>query len=602
MSYRHPDRLHLSGAMTGSIAGCTALVLGIAGRAAAQGQLTPLVGGSAGVAVGLLAVLGLPSLSIRVVGRTMLGVSAAILVRFGLLTGSVLTGGQDLVLWLAGAVALLVLTDRVGVVAEPAATPGGPRPGAVARTVALAALAVLAIALVLAPVAVSRVGTASSPGRAADLGDATSGSSALRASDSLDMSQRPDLSDKVVFTVDTDRATFWRGQTFDVWDGRTWRRSDPSLFPLQAGDRVRPAADDLSATGDDVVRQRFRVEADFADVVYAAASPSQVSLDRPMRQRADGTVVTFPMGRGATYEVTSRRVPLSVALLERVGREPVPAEIAKRYAAPPVTTARVTAAAKQATRGVEGRFEQVQAIQDWMGKRLEYSLDAPLAPADRDVVDDFLFESKKGWCEQIASSLVVLARANGIPARLVTGYVPEQRDPVTGRFTVRERDAHAWAEVWFPKVGWVPFDPTADVPLAGEDRADPTVGRWLQEHAIVILAVIVAVVAIAGPLRRLVRRRLAARRRRPAGWAAVADARLASIGERLDRPRAPHETATSYATALAERLGDDRIVRVGAALDDALYSSAAPPPEVQAEVDALLAELAEVSLASAGRR
>ena len=84
--------------------------------------------------------------------------------------------------------------------------------------------------------------------------------------------------------------------------------------------------------------------------------------------------------------------------------------------------------------------------------------------------------------------------------------------------------------------------------------------------------------------------------------AAVADARLASIGEQLDRPRAPHETASSYAAALAERTGDDRLLVVGAALDDALYSPQPPPDAVRAEVDAILAEVAEGPLVSAGRR
>ena len=64
--------------------------------------------------------------------------------------------------------------------------------------------------------------------------------------------------------------------------------------------------------------------------------------------------------------------------------------------------------------------------------------------------------------------MVVLARSVGIPARLVTGFVPGEQDPVTGTYTVRAKHAHAWAEVWFAGIGWGPFDPTASVPLAGD--------------------------------------------------------------------------------------------------------------------------------------
>ena len=103
-----------------------------------------------------------------------------------------------------------------------------------------------------------------------------------------------------------------------------------------------------------------------------------------------------------------------------------------------------------------------------MGANTSYSLDAPLSPSGVDVVDHFLLTSKQGWCEQIASSLVVMLRLNGVPARLASGFVTGEFDldlsPVPGS----RRDAHAWTEVWFEGLGWVPFDPTADVPLSGD--------------------------------------------------------------------------------------------------------------------------------------
>ncbi len=102
-----------------------------------------------------------------------------------------------------------------------------------------------------------------------------------------------------------------------------------------------------------------------------------------------------------------------------------------------------------------------------------------------------------GWCEQIASSLVVLARSAGIPARLATGFVPGDRDALTGRFVVREREAHAWAEIFFPGIGWQGFDPTAAVPLAGDAKAGGSVLSSLRRHAAPL-----AVVAILLVLRR----------------------------------------------------------------------------------------------------
>uniref|UniRef100_UPI00313F1493 transglutaminase family protein n=1 Tax=Hydrogenophaga sp. OTU3427 TaxID=3043856 RepID=UPI00313F1493 len=77
--------------------------------------------------------------------------------------------------------------------------------------------------------------------------------------------------------------------------------------------------------------------------------------------------------------------------------------------------------------------------------------------------DEFWFDRKAGFCEHIASSFVVLMRALDIPARVVTGYQGGELNPVDGFFTVRQSDAHAWAEVWLAQQGWVRIDPTASV-------------------------------------------------------------------------------------------------------------------------------------------
>jgi transglutaminase-like putative cysteine protease len=81
----------------------------------------------------------------------------------------------------------------------------------------------------------------------------------------------------------------------------------------------------------------------------------------------------------------------------------------------------------------------------------------------RDTADDFWFDQKAGFCEHMASAFVVLMRAAGVPARVVTGYQGGERNAVDGLWTVRQRDAHAWAEVWLPNDGWTRVDPTAAV-------------------------------------------------------------------------------------------------------------------------------------------
>ncbi|MEO8009767.1 MAG: transglutaminase domain-containing protein, partial [Betaproteobacteria bacterium] len=90
-----------------------------------------------------------------------------------------------------------------------------------------------------------------------------------------------------------------------------------------------------------------------------------------------------------------------------------------------------------------------------------YTLEPP--KLDADPVDQFLFETRRGFCEHYASAFTFLMRAAGIPARVVTGYLGGEVNPVDGYFVVRQSDAHAWSEVWLPGEGWVRVDPTAAV-------------------------------------------------------------------------------------------------------------------------------------------
>jgi hypothetical protein len=92
-------------------------------------------------------------------------------------------------------------------------------------------------------------------------------------------------------------------------------------------------------------------------------------------------------------------------------------------------------------------------------QRLTYTLRPPLT--DEHVADAFLFETKRGFCEHFAAAFVVLMRAAGVPARVVTGYQGGEKNPVDGTWVIRQSDAHAWAEVWLAERGWVRIDPTA---------------------------------------------------------------------------------------------------------------------------------------------
>lgn len=631
-----PDRRSISGLRMAVLTVLVGLMLWSALSSLPSG------GGSRGINVAaqaaalcaVLAMFGLRSVPVRWIVRGLALVSGVLLARFGELgIYDGLSGSWRVLLWLGSLAGALVLAPSsrtvpgvdVGSIVPADQTPapepesggrgrgGGRRGGESAagdggsgrrfrtRGGVPIALIVAAVALIGASSLLigPRVANLFPAGpRAGDVLDNLDNrtDNALVARDNLDMTGRPRLGDTVVMTVRSPIVAFWRTETFDQWNGSSWTRTGGRSGRLVEGGRVVPSPEDLAAIDGEPSTQEFRIEARYATALPAAASPVEVDTSDEIAQRADGTLWSpgAPLGQGATYRVESRQIPVDATSLQQGGDASTAAEdgdstatdVLDQYAQPPDTTARVTELAQQVTEGSTDDYDRIRALEAWMGAHTTYSIDAPLAPRGVDVVDDFLFVSKEGWCEQIASSLVVMARSVGVPARLATGFAPGEWDPVGGRFIVRERDAHAWAEVWFPDAGWVSFDPTANVPLAGADEATAGANARDWRELVGALLLVIGVVALAaGPVTRLVRRvgdRLRATRRHRrvvrTRWDAAAEARLEQLGAAAGRPRAPAETVTSYAVAVASVLEDDRVQRVGVIVDRTRYGPAPAAP------------------------
>jgi transglutaminase-like putative cysteine protease len=118
-------------------------------------------------------------------------------------------------------------------------------------------------------------------------------------------------------------------------------------------------------------------------------------------------------------------------------------------------------AAKWRAEDGDGGTLVARALGHFREQKFFYTLEPPLL--DRDPIDGFLFETRRGFCEHYAGAFVFLMRAAGVPARVVTGYHGGDANPLSDYMIVRQQDAHAWAEVWLEGRGWVRVDPTAAV-------------------------------------------------------------------------------------------------------------------------------------------
>ena len=242
---------------------------------------------------------------------------------------------------------------------------------------------------------------------------------------------------------------YWRGPVLWDFDGRSWR---------QARDLQRSPVAPMQPAG---AGWDYRID------IEPTENRQLIALDLPTRL-PDGAFASrdyTPWADTAQYNVSRWRMRSAPPAAFEADLPP-PLH-ARALALPRGYNPRTVALGRQWRREVgsdaQGRSDAAIASRAlaMIRRDFAYTLDVPLA--GRNEIDDFLFDRREGYCEHFSSAFVVLMRAAGIPARVVTGYAGAYRNPIGGYWLVRKSDAHAWAEVWLPARGWVRVDPTAAV-------------------------------------------------------------------------------------------------------------------------------------------
>lgn len=265
---------------------------------------------------------------------------------------------------------------------------------------------------------------------------------------------------------------YWRGIVLHDFDGRTWRRPMPLYIPQI----VRPVGERY--------RYRITLEPHQRNWIYALEMPTRwpdtavrtADLQLVTRRHPIATLTSFDLESSTAYVVEA---PLPTAMRNvdlrlPAGRNPRSLQLARELRA-----------------SVASDEEFIEAVlRMFREQEYFYTLEPPRL--ERDSIDDFLFNTRRGFCEHFASAFTVLARAAGIPARVVTGYQGGEFNPLGGYLIVRQSDAHAWSEVWLDGKGWVRVDPTAAVAPERIERGldaampghEPVPGRVLRNHRV----------------------------------------------------------------------------------------------------------------------
>ncbi|MGH7231202.1 MAG: transglutaminase TgpA family protein [Nitrospiraceae bacterium] len=265
---------------------------------------------------------------------------------------------------------------------------------------------------------------------------------------------------------------YFRGVTFDRYNGRSWTntfarrrlvlRNEEGIFatPSERAE-TRNAAP---------IRQQILIEALDTSVLFGMPLVDEVQGNFVAVQTDESNGWSLPVPMTSRFQYMAFSAPPTMAQEDRVAASfDYPTEITDHFLQLPPLNPRIVDLAVSVTRHARTPYEQIMAVQHHLVAGYRYSLDVGMEDGFQPL-EDFLFRRKTGYCEHYATAMVVMLRTLGIPARLVTGFLPGEWNEFGNYYRVRQQDAHAWVEVFFPRSGWITFDPT---PTVGAGAPDP---------------------------------------------------------------------------------------------------------------------------------
>jgi transglutaminase-like putative cysteine protease len=275
-------------------------------------------------------------------------------------------------------------------------------------------------------------------------------------------------------------AMHWRARALSVWTGQGWRATDEAEMPSprmsqrpkqRPGPRKQPPLiadiEAVSGFSDGVVLtpEGWPFAVEFKRPLSATGPPQR------LYRNAAGDLFYQPIDVGDLRYLVSVSRDLSTIDPLRGRGQQYPLWLAPDLAVPANLDPRVAALAKRIA-GDKDPADAAAALESWLSSNLQYTRE--LAGENADPISNFLFKRRQGHCELFSSTMVMMLRTLGIPARNVTGYFGGERTGV-GYYAVRGGDAHSWVEVYFPNAGFMRFDPT---PAA--QRGSQQTGVWAQ--------------------------------------------------------------------------------------------------------------------------
>jgi transglutaminase-like putative cysteine protease len=280
---------------------------------------------------------------------------------------------------------------------------------------------------------------------------------------------------------------YWRVRTYDQYLDSQWQSGHALSEPFLPDQSSLPRVD-LHGLASEFIfstpRANLAVLVTPARPIWVSRpailsfTPAAENFIDPLLFRADPPILV-----GEQYRVHAVIYNPTVLELQQAGAS-YPAWVSRQYLQLPANLSpRIRELSSQITMDAGSPYEKAIAITNYLRGSITYSLTVEPAPYGIDPLDWFLFYTRKGFCNYYATAEVILLRSAGVPARMVVGFAQGMYEP-PDKYTILEKDAHAWPEVYFPGMGWVEFEPTTSQPVLARQSGETTLdGQSLNNPA-----------------------------------------------------------------------------------------------------------------------
>jgi transglutaminase-like putative cysteine protease len=274
---------------------------------------------------------------------------------------------------------------------------------------------------------------------------------------------------------------YWRGIALDTFDGKAWGRSNLARDVYAKGDRdLIPL--DLASSRESILSETIYLEPLDTSVLFGLPKIVGIQTNLPaVSKDADGGISSTRAADRISYRILSDRSTTPIEELRADNKKYSPDED-RFLELPGNVDPRIEKLAAQVTSAYSNRYDKAKAVEQYLQTNFGYTLELKAGGADP--LADFLFNVRQGHCEYFATAMAIMLRTQGIATRVVNGFHQGDYNEAADIWVVRQKNAHSWVEVYFPKPDtWVKFDPTppaGQVAPSGETGFVGTINKYFE--------------------------------------------------------------------------------------------------------------------------